>query len=59
MRESVFGHLLVEPAQAGPTPPLEAAALRLRSQLALSGTEALEPVESALLDRWLQRIGGG
>jgi len=35
---------------------VKAAALRLRSQLALSGTDALESVESALLDRWLQRI---
>lgn len=56
MRESVFGSLLVEAVQPAPGPPLTAAALRLRSQLAVSPTQALDPAESALLDRWLQRI---
>ncbi|GAA2490730.1 TetR/AcrR family transcriptional regulator [Winogradskya humida] len=31
-------------------------AMQLRSQLAISGTDALEPVETALLDRWLERL---
>jgi len=32
--------------------------VRLRAELAPSGTDALEPAESALLDLWLQRITG-
>lgn len=56
MREAVLGHLLVDPGDPGPGSPLKAAALRLRSQLTLSGAGALDPAESALLDRWLQRI---
>jgi len=56
IRDAVFSHLLVAPAEPDPGPPAQAAALRLRSQLALSGTEALEPAETALLDRWLERI---
>jgi AcrR family transcriptional regulator len=56
MREALFGSLLVEPQRSDSGAPLQAAALRLRSQLALTGAEALEPAEVALLDRWLQRI---
>jgi AcrR family transcriptional regulator len=56
MRAAIFGTVLVEAAPASEPDPVRAAALRLRSQLAVSGTEALEPVESALLDRWLQRL---
>jgi len=56
MREAVFRSLLVEPTEPRPGTPLAAAALRLRSQLALSQVVALDPAESALLDRWLQRL---
>lgn len=56
MRDSVFGYLLTESAAPDLTPPLQAAALRLHSQLDLSGTQALEQPEAALLERWLQRI---
>jgi hypothetical protein len=56
MRDAVFGQLLVDRAKPERSAPLEAAALRLRSQLSLSGTEALDPAEAALLDRWLERI---
>ncbi|MFI5841764.1 TetR/AcrR family transcriptional regulator [Catenuloplanes sp. NPDC051500] len=56
MREAVFGAVLTEPATADPSEPVPAAALRLRSQLAVSGTDALEPAEITLLDRWLERL---
>jgi AcrR family transcriptional regulator len=56
MRDAVFNAVLTEPAETHHTDPVYAAALQLRSQLAVSGADALEPVESALLDRWLQRI---
>ncbi|MGW7364001.1 hypothetical protein ACWGI8_11355 [Streptomyces sp. NPDC054841] len=39
-----------------PPDPLHTAALRLRAQLALVGTRTLEPAETALLERWLERI---
>ncbi|WP_306207406.1 TetR/AcrR family transcriptional regulator [Actinoplanes sp. RD1] len=58
MRDAVFSAVLTSPAaapvSAGGVPE---AAQRLRSQLAVSGTQALEPVEAALLDRWLERLG--
>jgi len=57
MREAVFSAVLTEPAASDSSSgPVPAAALRLRSQLAVSGTTALEPAESALLDRWLERL---
>ncbi|MGG7465959.1 TetR/AcrR family transcriptional regulator [Plantibacter sp. YIM 135347] len=63
MRDAVFASILVEqPDAASAAPmteagsPIGAAAARLRAQLALSGTETLEPVESALLDHWLERV---
>ncbi|WP_433303259.1 TetR/AcrR family transcriptional regulator [Actinoplanes sp. CA-030573] len=56
MREAVFGAVLTEPAAPEEGDPVPAAALRLRSQLAVSGTSALEPAETALLDRWLERL---
>ena len=56
MRDSVFGHVLTESTTPDPDLPLRAAALRLRSQLGLSGTQALEREEAALLDLWLQRV---
>jgi AcrR family transcriptional regulator len=55
MREAVFGSVLAE-VPAEDDAPLPAAALRLRSQLAVSGTAALEPAEVTLLDRWLERL---
>lgn len=56
MWDTVFSHLLVEPPEREVEAPLQAAALRLRSQLALTRTQALEPAESALLDHWLLRL---
>ena len=55
-REAVFGAVLTEAAPITERDPVRAAALQLHSQLALAGTEALEPVERALLERWLERI---
>ncbi|MGI5170772.1 TetR/AcrR family transcriptional regulator [Spirillospora sp. CA-253888] len=56
MRDAVFSHVLAATAAQGDADPLNAAALRLRAQLDLAGTEALEPAEVALLRRWLERI---
>jgi AcrR family transcriptional regulator len=59
-REAIFGAVLIE-ADAGPdalADPVAAAALRLRSQLAVGGGAPLEPAELALLDRWLERLAG-
>jgi AcrR family transcriptional regulator len=56
MRDAVLNAVLTEPTDTQDADPVYGAALRLRSQLAVSGADALEPVESALLDRWLQRI---
>jgi AcrR family transcriptional regulator len=58
MREAAFAAILREPAEAEAPDPVAAAALRLRSQLTVSGTGALEPAETALLDRWLERLDG-
>ena len=67
-REAVLAAVLVPQAAAGgpggepggghggEPGPVTAAARRLRSQLALAGTDALEPAESALLERWLERL---
>ncbi|MEU8322630.1 TetR/AcrR family transcriptional regulator [Nonomuraea sp. NPDC048881] len=56
MRDAVFSHVLAGPAAQNDADPLYAAALRLHAQLDLTGTEALEPAETALLRRWLERI---
>lgn len=56
MRDAVFSHVLTEKTAPDGGDPLFTAALRLRAQLDLTDTEALEPVETALLRRWLERI---
>ncbi|MFF4189483.1 TetR/AcrR family transcriptional regulator [Nonomuraea sp. NPDC001831] len=56
MRDAVFSHVLTGPGAQNDADPLYAAALRLHAQLDLTGTEALEPAETALLRRWLERI---
>jgi AcrR family transcriptional regulator len=56
MRDAVFSHVLTEPTASRDADPLHTAALRLHAQLDLTGTEALEPAETALLRRWLERI---
>lgn len=55
-RDAVFGAVLTRPAAPDAADPVRAAARRLRAQLLLGGTDRLEPVETALLDRWLERI---
>ncbi|MEV4458757.1 TetR/AcrR family transcriptional regulator [Microbispora sp. NPDC049633] len=59
MRDAVFAHVLSETTTRDDGDPLREAALRLRAQLGLAGTGALEPVETALLLRWLDRITQG
>jgi AcrR family transcriptional regulator len=55
-RDAVFSAVLTDaPTASGPT-SVTAVARQLRSQLSLTGTAALEPVETALLQRWLDRI---
>ncbi|GAB7037189.1 MULTISPECIES: TetR/AcrR family transcriptional regulator [Catenuloplanes] len=56
-RDAIFAAVLTESTTPGAPDPLRAAARQLRSQLTLTGTDTLEPVETALLDRWLERIG--
>ncbi|NUP34991.1 MAG: TetR family transcriptional regulator [Streptomycetaceae bacterium] len=58
MRDAVFGQVLTEPeARSGADErSVHAAALQLRARLDLVGTDALEPAETALLARWLERI---
>ncbi|GIH49241.1 transcriptional regulator, TetR family [Microbispora rosea] len=56
MRQAVFAHVLTEATAREDADPLREAALRLRAQLDLAGADALEPVETALLRRWLDRI---
>ncbi|MCX5136524.1 hypothetical protein OOK06_31145 [Streptomyces sp. NBC_00340] len=56
MRDAVFARVLGRPSTADEGDGLRSVALRLRAQLDLNGTEALEPVETALLVRWLDRI---
>ncbi|TYB69939.1 TetR/AcrR family transcriptional regulator [Nonomuraea sp. PA05] len=56
MRDAVFSHVLATTPAQHDTDPLRTAALRLRAQLQLGATDALEPVETALLQRWLERI---
>ncbi|MFI5952580.1 TetR/AcrR family transcriptional regulator [Cryptosporangium sp. NPDC051539] len=65
MRDAVFSAVLTAPVPiADGEPPARAAARRLRSQLQVTGTDALAPAEAGLLDLWLDRIvslepGGG
>lgn len=56
MRDAVFSHVLTAPTARDDADPLHTAALRLHAQLDLAGTDALEPAETALLQRWLERI---
>ncbi|KAB2389970.1 TetR/AcrR family transcriptional regulator [Actinomadura montaniterrae] len=56
MRDAVFSHVLTTPTAQDDADPVRTAALRLHAQLDLTGTEALEPAETALLQRWLERI---
>ncbi|MFC5835856.1 TetR/AcrR family transcriptional regulator [Nonomuraea insulae] len=56
MRDAVFSHVLTETTAQNDADPVHTAALRLHAQLDLVGTEALEPAETALLRRWLERI---
>ena len=58
-RDAVFAGVLTEGAAATDPDPVAAAARRLRAQLSLTGTQALEPAEAALLDRWLGRMDAG
>jgi len=55
-RDAVFAAVLTGPEPGGTPTPVRDVARQLRSQLGLAGTEALEPAETALLDRWLERI---
>lgn len=55
-RDAVFSAVLTDRAAPSGPDPVRAAARQLRSQLVLTGTDRLEPVETALLDRWLERI---
>ncbi|MER5997414.1 TetR/AcrR family transcriptional regulator [Nonomuraea angiospora] len=56
MRDAVFSSVLTATTAHNDADPVRAAALRLHAQLDLVGTEALEPAETALLRRWLERI---
>jgi AcrR family transcriptional regulator len=56
MRDTVFASLLQEPPAAG-AGGTSAAARQLRAALEVTPTEALETEESALLRRWLERLG--
>ncbi|MET9241957.1 TetR/AcrR family transcriptional regulator [Nonomuraea sp. NPDC003709] len=56
MRDAVFSYVLTATTAHNDADPVRAAALRLHAQLDLVGTEALEPAETALLRRWLERI---
>ncbi|MBL7260183.1 TetR-like C-terminal domain-containing protein [Paractinoplanes lichenicola] len=55
-RDAVFTVVLAAPAAPSGPDPVRGAARQLRSQLALTGTSHLEPVEVDLLDRWLERL---
>ncbi|GIF16312.1 TetR/AcrR family transcriptional regulator [Actinoplanes teichomyceticus] len=55
-RDAAFATVLTHPATPSGPDPLRDAARQLRSQLSLSGTDRLEPAETVLLDRWLERI---
>jgi AcrR family transcriptional regulator len=55
-RDAVFTAVLTEARTPSGPDSLTAVARQLRSQLSLTGTHALEPVETALLQRWLERM---
>lgn len=48
--------MLTEPLSRSNADPVADAARQLRSQLALTGSGILEPVEEAMLQHWLTRI---
>ncbi|MCU7826646.1 TetR/AcrR family transcriptional regulator [Kitasatospora sp. DSM 101779] len=56
MRDAVFAQVLAGPAAPDTGDPLRTAALRLHAQLDLAPDSALEPAETALLRRWLERL---
>ncbi|QFG21387.1 TetR/AcrR family transcriptional regulator [Actinomadura sp. WMMB 499] len=56
MRDAVFSHVLTTATVRDDADALHTTALRLHAQLDIAGTDALEPVEIALLRRWLERI---
>ncbi|GGQ17330.1 TetR/AcrR family transcriptional regulator [Streptosporangium pseudovulgare] len=56
MRDVVFSYVLTETGVRNDADPLRTAALSLHAQLLLTGAEALEPAETALLLRWLERV---
>ncbi|NUR84452.1 MAG: TetR/AcrR family transcriptional regulator [Nonomuraea sp.] len=56
MRDAVFSYVLTTTPAQHDAQPVRDAALRLRAQLQLAETDALEPAETALLLRWLDRI---
>ena len=56
VRDAAFAAVLTEPLARSSTDPVADAARQLRSQLALTGSGALEPVEEAMLGHWLTRI---
>jgi AcrR family transcriptional regulator len=55
-RNAVFAAVLTGPVAPSGPDPVRAAARQLRAQLSLAGDGRLEPAESALLDRWLERL---
>lgn len=57
-RDTVFAAVLTQTSADVPRQPMSDAARQLHSQLALQGSESLEPEESALLVRWLERLVG-
>jgi AcrR family transcriptional regulator len=56
MRDTLFSRVLVDQPPPEAVQPEKGTARQLRAQLAESPSPALEAAESALLDRWLQRI---
>lgn len=55
-RDAVFAAVLTKLTAPREPEPVKAAARQLRAQLTLTGTGTLEPVETALLRRWLERL---
>lgn len=55
-RDAIFAAVLTGARVPSDPDPVRAAARQMRSQLAITSTDRLEPVETALLDRWLERI---
>ncbi|NYD22953.1 TetR family transcriptional regulator [Kineococcus aurantiacus] len=56
VRDAVFGSLLRDAPRREGRPGLPSAARRLRAQLDLTDPGTLEPEETALLRRWLERL---